>query len=58
VLSKIGWKGTLKRGKSSDFKLLAPRSEYTKLDSSKLEEVIWMKLPTWQNGIDRFLEEF
>jgi dTDP-4-dehydrorhamnose reductase len=58
ILSKIGWTGTLKRAKSSDFKLLAPRSEYTKLDSSKLEEVIGMKLPTWENGIDRFLDEF
>ena len=57
VLEKIGWKGTLKRGKSSDFKLPAKRSEYSKLDSSKLENTIGQKMPSWQSGIDRFLKE-
>jgi dTDP-4-dehydrorhamnose reductase len=57
VLDSIGWTGTLNRAKSSDFNLLAKRSEYAKLDSSKLEGVIKMKIPRWQDGIDRFLEE-
>ncbi|MGL5098707.1 MAG: dTDP-4-dehydrorhamnose reductase, partial [Fusobacteriaceae bacterium] len=57
VLDSIGWTGTLNRGKSSDFKLPAKRAEYSKLDSSKLEAVIGEKLPTWQSGIDRFLDE-
>ncbi|MGL4944735.1 MAG: sugar nucleotide-binding protein, partial [Fusobacteriaceae bacterium] len=43
--------------KSSDFVLPAPRAEYSKLDSSKLESVIGEKLPTWESGIDRFLQE-
>lgn len=57
ILDSIGWSGTLKRGKSSDFKLLAKRAEFSKLDSSKIERVLGKKLPTWQSGIDRFLEE-
>ena len=57
VLESIGWKGILKRAKSSDFILPAKRAEYTKLDSSKLEKVINEKLPSWKSGIDRFLQE-
>ncbi|MGL5099057.1 MAG: dTDP-4-dehydrorhamnose reductase [Fusobacteriaceae bacterium] len=57
VLESIGWTGTLNRGKSSDFKLPAKRAEYSKLDSSKLEAVIGEKLPTWQSGVNRFLDE-
>ncbi|MGL4653521.1 dTDP-4-dehydrorhamnose reductase [Cetobacterium sp.] len=57
VLESIGWTGTLNRAKSSDFVLPAPRAEYSKLDSSKLESVIGEKLPTWQSGVDRFLQE-
>ena len=57
VLDSIGWKGTLNRAKSSDFILPAKRAEYSKLDSSKLEKTIQEKLPTWQSGIDRFLNE-
>ena len=57
VLESIGWTGTLNEAKSSDFILPAPRAEYSKLDSSKLEAVIGEKLPTWESGIDRFLEE-
>ncbi|MGL4672112.1 dTDP-4-dehydrorhamnose reductase [Cetobacterium sp.] len=57
VLESIGWTGTLNRAKSSDFVLPAPRAEYSKLDSSKLESVIGEKLPTWESGIDRFLQE-
>lgn len=57
ILESIGWKGTLKRAKSSDFILPAKRAEYSKLDSSKLEAVIGEKIPTWESGIDRFLNE-
>ncbi len=57
VLDSIGWKGTLNRAKSSDFILPAKRAEYSKLDSSKLEVVIGEKIPTWESGIDRFLNE-
>ncbi|MGL5950477.1 MAG: sugar nucleotide-binding protein, partial [Cetobacterium sp.] len=57
VLESIGWTGTLNRAKSSDFVLPAPRAEYSKLDSTKLENAIGEKLPTWQSGVDRFLEE-
>ena len=57
VLDKIGWQGKLNRAKTKDFNLKAQRAEYTKLDSSKLEKVIGKKIPSWENGIDRFLEE-
>lgn len=57
VLNSIGWNGELLRGKSSDFNLPAKRAEYSKLDSTKLESVIGEKIPTWESGIDRFLEE-
>lgn len=57
VLDKIGWQGKLNRAKTKDFNLKAQRVEYTKLDSSKLEKVIGKKIPSWENGIDRFLEE-
>ena len=57
VLDKINWQGKLNRAKTKDFSLKAGRAEYTKLDSTKLEKVINKKIPTWQNGIDRFLEE-
>ncbi|MGL4393137.1 MAG: dTDP-4-dehydrorhamnose reductase [Fusobacteriaceae bacterium] len=57
VLDKIGWKGEIKRAKSSEFNLPAKRAEFTKLNSSKLEKVVGEKIPTWQSAIDRFLEE-
>lgn len=57
ILDKIGWQGKLNRAKTRDFNLKAQRAEYTKLNSSKLEKVIGKKIPSWENGIDRFLEE-
>ena len=57
VLDKIGWQGKLNRAKTRDFNLKAQRAEYTKLNSSKLEKVIGEKIPSWENGIDRFLVE-
>lgn len=57
VLDKIGWQGKLNRAKTKDFNLKAQRAEYTKLNSSKLEKVIGEKIPSWENGIDRFLKE-
>ena len=57
VLDKINWQGKLNRAKTKDFNLKAERAEYTKLASDKLEKIINEKIPTWQNGIDRFLEE-
>ena len=57
VLDKINWQGKLNRAKTKDFNLKAKRAEYTKLDSFKLEKTINQKISTWQNGIDRFLEE-
>lgn len=57
LLNKIGWTGELKKAKTSDFNLKAQRAPYTKLSSKKIELLLNEKIPTWQNGIDRFLEE-
>lgn len=57
LLEKTDWKGELSRGKTSDFPLPAKRTPYSKLDSSKLEKVIGMKIPTWQDAIDRYMKE-
>ena len=57
VLDKIGWHGKLNRAKTKDFNLKAERAKYTKLASNKLEKTINMKIPSWQNGINMFLEE-
>lgn len=57
ILDKIDWQGKLKKAKTKDFNLKAERSEYTKLDSSKLEKTIDKKIPFWKDGIDRFLKE-
>jgi dTDP-4-dehydrorhamnose reductase len=57
VLEKIGWEGKLNRAKTADFNLPAKRPEYSKLSSEKVENLLGEKIPTWQSGIDRFLEE-
>lgn len=57
VLEKIGWKGKLNRAKTVDFNLPAKRPEYSKLSSEKVEKLLGEKIPTWQSGIDRFLDE-
>ena len=57
VLEKIGWTGKLNRAKTEDFNLPAKRPEYSKLSSEKVEKLLGEKIPTWQSGIDRFLEE-
>ena len=57
VLDKIGWTGKLGTSKTEDFNLPAKRSKFSKLDSTKLENMVGEKIPSWQNAIDRFLEE-
>ena len=57
LLNRIGWKGELLRAKSSDFPLAAERPAYSKLNSEKLEAAVGKKIPSWQSGIDRYLEE-
>ena len=57
VLDKIDWQGKLNRAKTKDFNLKAERAEYTKLANDKLEKTINQKIPSWENGIERFLEE-
>lgn len=57
VLDKIKWQGSLKKAKTTDFPLKAKRASYSKLNSSRLENLIGEEIPSWQSGIDRFLDE-
>ena len=57
VLEKIGWKGELGTAKTEDFNLPAKRPHFSKLSSEKVEKLLGEKIPGWQSGIDRFLEE-
>lgn len=57
ILDHIGWRGELKRAKTSEFNLKAKRPSFSKLDSSKIEKILNMKIPTWQDGLKRFLDE-
>lgn len=56
VLGKTGGVDKLERAKSEDFKPLAKRPKYSKLDSRKAESVVG-PIPHWKDGIDRFLKE-
>lgn len=58
VLDSIGWKGQLGTAKTVDFNLPAKRSVYSKLDSSRAENIIGKKIPDWKSGIDIFLKEY
>ncbi len=58
VLEKTNWTGELKTAKTKDFNLKAERPGFSKLDSSKIEKLLNKKIPTWESGIDRFLEEY
>ena len=57
VLEKIGWKGKIGIAKTKDFNLPAKRPHFSKLSSVKVEKLLGEKIPSWQSGIDRFLEE-
>lgn len=57
VLNKIGWKGILNIAKTKDFNLPARRAEFTKLDSTKLETLLDIKIPSWKDALDRYLDE-
>lgn len=57
VLERIGWQGRLLPAKTEEFMLLALRPAYSKLDSSKAENLIGEKMPEWTDAVDRFLGE-
>lgn len=57
VLEKIGWQGKLNRAKTKDFNLPAQRPEYSKLNSGKIQEVLGLKIPSWKDGIKKYLHE-
>jgi len=57
ILKKIGWQGTLKPAKRSDFNLPAKRPESSILNNFGYTEVTGKKMPDWKDATDRFLKE-
>jgi len=57
ILKKIGWEGTLKPAKRSDFNLPAKRPESSVLNNFGYTEVTGKKMPDWKDATDRFLKE-
>jgi len=57
ILKKIGWQGTLKPAKRSDFNLPAKRPESSVLNNFGYTEVTGKKMPDWKDATDRFLKE-
>ena len=57
VLDKIGWTGNLRKIKTEELNLPAKRSKFSKLDSTKVENIIGEKIPGWQDAIDRYFNE-
>jgi len=57
ILKKIGWQGSLKPAKRSDFNLPAKRPESSVLNNFGYKEVTGKKMPDWKDATDRFLKE-
>ena len=57
ILKKIGWQGTLKPAKRSDFNLPAKRPESSVLNNFGYTEVTGKTMPDWKDATDRFLKE-
>ena len=57
ILKKIGWEGTLKPAKRSDFNLPAKRPESSVLNNFGYTEVTGKTMPEWKDATDRFLKE-
>jgi dTDP-4-dehydrorhamnose reductase len=57
ILQHVGWKGVLRRAKSSDFKTAAQRPVYSALDNFGTEETLGYMLPTWEDATTRYMKE-
>ncbi|MGX6591156.1 dTDP-4-dehydrorhamnose reductase [Cetobacterium ceti] len=57
VLDAIGWMGILDRGKTREFCSMAERPENSVLSVKKVEKVLKEKIPSWEDGLMRFLRE-
>ena len=57
VLDKIGWTGNLRKIKTEELNLPAKRSKFSKLDSTKVENIIGEKIPSWKDAVDRYFQE-
>ncbi len=57
ILKLIGWNGTLKQAKRSDFNLPATRPETSVLNNFGYNQVTGKQMPDWKNATKRFLKE-
>ena len=57
ILEYIGWKGSIHRASSYEFKLRAERPMYSKLDSKKIEKDVSRSIPDWRSSLIEFLDE-
>ena len=55
ILEALNWRGKLIPAKSEEFKTLAKRPAFSKLDTFPLREVIGYQLPHWEDATERFL---
>lgn len=56
MLEKTGWKGTLTRASSGEFKTAARRPAFSALDDFPLERILGYSLPEWQDATERFIK--
>lgn len=57
ILKLIGWQGTLKQAKRSDFNLPAIRPESSVLNNFGYNQVTGKSMPDWKDATKRFLKE-
>ncbi|MCX7680013.1 MAG: dTDP-4-dehydrorhamnose reductase [Spirochaetes bacterium] len=58
LLEKVGWNGKVLPAKTHEFNVAAKRPSYSKLNSTKCEQAVGQKIPHWQSGIDRWVDEW
>lgn len=57
ILKQIGWQGTLKQAKRSDFNSPATRPESSVLNNFGYNQVTGKSMPDWKDATKRFLKE-
>ncbi|MGL4867627.1 MAG: dTDP-4-dehydrorhamnose reductase [Cetobacterium sp.] len=55
ILEKLGYNGEIHEGRTLDFTPYDIRPKYSKLSSSKIEELLDIKIPGWKERIDQYL---
>lgn len=58
LLRKLDKNINIEKASINDFEIIAPRPSFSKLNSSKIEKIVKEKIPNWENGIDRWIENY